>query len=135
MRPSITAMVAGTAPAARDLGLDGARGREVLGMRHAVGDDRRFERDERPAGGDGLGDGGREGERWGHGTSQVMWRAAARKGGAERGLGVEAVGAGGEMGGDEGVAGTGEADGGDRRGRQGDAARAAGRRWPGRRRR
>ena len=62
-----------------DLGLDGARGREVLGMRHAVGDDRRFEGDERPAGGDGLGDGGREGERWGHGTSQVMWRAAAAR--------------------------------------------------------
>ena len=72
-------MVAGTAPAARDLGLDGARGLEVRGMRHAVGDDRRFERDERPAGGAGLGDLGREGERRRHGTSQAMWRAAAAR--------------------------------------------------------
>ena len=77
MRPSHHRDGRGDGAGGADLGLDGARGLEVRRVRHAVGDDGRFERDERPAGGDRLGDLGREGERWGHATSQAMWRAEA----------------------------------------------------------
>ena len=44
--PSSTAIVAGTAPAARDGGLELARDREVARARQAVGDDRRLQRDD-----------------------------------------------------------------------------------------
>ena len=94
-----------------DLGLDGAGGLEVRGEGHAVGDDGRFERDQRAAGGDGLGDLGGEGERRGqdHGASLAMWRAAASSASSQRGGGIAAVGAGGEVGRHQRVAGAGDA--------------------------
>ena len=63
MRPSDDRDGGGDGAGGADLGLDGAGGLEVGGEGHAVGDDGRFERDERAAGGDGLGDLGGEGER------------------------------------------------------------------------
>ena len=64
--------------------------------------------------------GGVMGSRW------LMWRAAAASAARERGFGVEAVGAGGEVGGDEDVAGAGDAGRADRGRGEGDGAGRAG---------
>ena len=53
-RPSWIATVAGTAPAARTAASDARRDLEVLRIRQAVADQRRFERDDRAAGGEGA---------------------------------------------------------------------------------
>ncbi len=54
-RPAWTATVAGTAPDARTAASDARRDLQVLGVRQTVADERRLERDHRPAGGQGRG--------------------------------------------------------------------------------